>query len=129
MERMVAHLLDTHGAALPPWIAPVQVVLAPFAASADEDCATLHRRFCELGIRAQVWDSDASVSTRVRRAAHLGVPWLGVIGDRERQNAAIAVRPRGQDTHAVTMPIDDFVATVVSVVERRSPGIIDFLGQ
>ena len=123
MERLVGHLLDTHGVALPPWIAPVQVVLAPFAASAGEDCATLHRRLCDLGIRAEVWDSDASVSTRVRRAGHLGVPWLGVIGDRERHTGTIAVRRRGRATRAVTMPIDDFVATVVSVVNERAPGI------
>jgi len=94
MERLVAHLLEAHDGALPPWCAPVQAVVLPVADAQGDAAAEFGARAVRAGLRAEVW-SDGSVGARVRHAALRRVPFVAVVGAREARAGSVALRGRG----------------------------------
>ncbi|MFE0473335.1 threonine--tRNA ligase [Streptomyces sp. NPDC058947] len=93
VERAVAHLLETHGGAFPPWLAPVQLAVLPVGDEQAGQAHALARRARELGLRAEVADpAQGTLAARVR-ATRL-VPYQAVIGGREAAAGRVAVRLR-----------------------------------
>jgi threonyl-tRNA synthetase len=99
LERMVAHLVDRHGPALPPWLAPRQVVVLPVGAAYDADADALAARLRAAFLRVEI-DRDGTLGARI--AAHrASVPWLAVVGEREAAGNTVAVRARDGRQFAV----------------------------
>jgi threonyl-tRNA synthetase len=94
LERFLGLLLEHHGAALPPWLAPEQVAIVPIGAAhrarADEVLGELER----AGVRARVDAGDDTLARRIAIAHHDGVPFVAVIGDRELAGGTLSVRAR-----------------------------------
>jgi threonyl-tRNA synthetase len=92
-ERAVAHLIDTHGGALPGWLAPVQLAVLPIGEAELGQAEALVRQARGRGLRAEVArPEDGSLGARIR-AARL-VPYQAVIGAREVAAGQVALRLR-----------------------------------
>jgi threonyl-tRNA synthetase len=91
IERQVAHLLDTHGGAFPPWLAPVQLAVLPVSDGQLPDVRQLVMHATERGLRAEA-ASEGSLSARIR--AHRLVPYQAVIGDAEAAAGEVSLRLR-----------------------------------
>jgi threonyl-tRNA synthetase len=91
VERAVAHLLEEHGGAFPPWLAPVQLVVLPVSEAQAAQAYDLVEQARARGLRAEV-SVEGSLGARVR-AARL-VPYQAVIGEREAAADLVAVRLR-----------------------------------
>jgi threonyl-tRNA synthetase len=92
VERQVAHLLDTHGGAFPPWLAPVQLVVLPVSDDQLPQAGALAQQAVAHGLRAEVV-SEGSLAARIR--AHRLVPYQVVIGKAEAAAGEVALRLRG----------------------------------
>jgi threonyl-tRNA synthetase len=90
-ERMVAHLLEVHGGAFPPWLAPIQLVALPVTDEQAPQAEQLVRLAIEHGLRAEL-SSEGSLASRVRM--HKLVPYLLVIGKAEAATGQASVRLR-----------------------------------
>ncbi len=90
-ERAVAHLIDIHGGAFPPWLAPVQLVVLPIADAQLPQADQLARQAIEQGMRAEV-SADGSLGARIR--AHKLVPYLAIIGATEAAAGKVSLRLR-----------------------------------
>jgi threonyl-tRNA synthetase len=90
-ERMVAHLLEVHGGAFPPWLAPVQVIALPVSDDQLPGARLLVRQATERGLRAEV-ASEGSLASRIR--AHKLVPYQAVIGSAESAAGEVSIRLR-----------------------------------
>ncbi|MGH2820311.1 MAG: threonine--tRNA ligase [Actinomycetota bacterium] len=119
MERMVAHLVEIHRGALPPWLAPVQVAVLPVAERHSGRAQELKRRLVERGGRAEVQGADRTLGARVRAARHHRVPYVVVLGDREDAHETVSLRLR-DGARVADMDGDRFVALVAEVNRRRS---------
>jgi threonyl-tRNA synthetase len=94
LERAVAHLIEAHGGAFPPWLAPVQVVVLPVADAEAASAGVLAARCVEAGLRAEVADaSGGSLGARIRDARL--VPYQAVVGPAEAASGSVALRLRG----------------------------------
>jgi threonyl-tRNA synthetase len=117
LERLFAHLIEVHQGAFPAWYAPVQLAVLPIgadqAAYAEEFAAdALHR-----GLRVEVLH-DGSVGARIREAARLKVPYVGVIGSREAGAGAVSLRLRdGRELPA--RPVGEALDLIDRVVAGR----------
>jgi threonyl-tRNA synthetase len=119
MERLVAHLLErTHGA-LPPWLAPVQVLVLPVAPAHEDAAARLLARLRAAGLRAEVLAAGETLGARIRRARHRRVPYVAVLGDREVADARVALRLR-DGRHLSDLPVADLIDGLVARVRDRS---------
>ncbi|MBB5789663.1 threonine--tRNA ligase [Jiangella mangrovi] len=93
MERAVAHLIEVHGGAFPPWLAPVQVVVLPVASEQDAAARAVVERCLDAGLRAEVAAAElGSLGARVRDARL--VPYVAVVGAREADGDEVALRLR-----------------------------------
>jgi len=90
-ERAVAHLIDTHGGAFPPWLAPIQLVALPVSGEQLDQAEVLVRQATDHGLRAEV-ARDGSLAARIR--SHKLVPYQAVIGPAEVAARAVALRLR-----------------------------------
>ncbi|MEI5101789.1 threonine--tRNA ligase [Streptomyces sp. PmtG] len=123
VERAVAHLIEQHGGAFPPWLAPTQLAILPLTDAELPSARALADRCAEQGLRAEVAGPDrGSLGARVR-AARL-VPYQGVIGPKEAADDHVALRLRdGRRFDA--RPQGDVLARISALVRARGTGLWD----
>ncbi len=119
VERFLGILIEQTSGAFPVWLAPVQAIVLPisekFAAYADEVRSALGA----AGVRAEVDDRNEKLGYKIREAQLQKVPYMLVVGAREKEERTVSVRRRvGDDLGA--LPIDDFAARVRAQVAERS---------
>ena len=121
MERMVAHLLEHSGGALPAWLSPVQVMVLPVAGVHEPAAEELVERLSRIGLRAEPAPADESLGARVRRAQERKVPYAVVLGDREVADSSAALRLR--DGRQLSLSWDVLVHELGMRVASRSPDL------
>jgi threonyl-tRNA synthetase len=94
LERFLALVLERHGAALPAWLAPVQVALLPLGGEQRAAAAAWAERLRARGLRVLI-DGDDSLARRIARAHAQGIPLPAVIGPREAAAGSLALRGEG----------------------------------
>ena len=119
MERFVGGLVEHYAGAFPAWLAPVQVAVVPITNDQVDFARDVERRLTEVGIRVEVDDSRDRMQAKIRNAQLQKIPYMFVIGKREVEAGAVAVRLRnGRDLGA--MPTSDAVDLVADRVASRS---------
>src|SRR5699024_5255412 len=118
MERFIGILLEHYAGALPLWLAPVQAqVLNITDAQADYAQEVTHA-LRATGLRAECDLRNEKVGYKIREHTMARVPYMLVVGDREREAGAVAVRTRaGEDLGS--MPMAAFTAKAQAEVQAR----------
>ncbi|MCU7906934.1 MAG: threonine--tRNA ligase [Candidatus Thiodiazotropha sp. (ex Epidulcina cf. delphinae)] len=118
LERFIGILIEHYAGALPLWLAPIQAVLLNITdRQADylQDCLKSLRN---NGFRVESDLRNEKIGFKIREHTLMRVPYLLVIGDREMEEGAVAVRTRkGENLGA--MPVDAFIERMRSEVIRR----------
>ena len=108
MERFLGVLIEHYGGAFPAWLAPVQATVIPIADRHAEYAKGVLAELATAGFRAEVDSRNERMNQKIRTAQLQKVPYMLVVGDREAEAGAVAVRSRdGGDMGA--MPLADFV--------------------
>jgi threonyl-tRNA synthetase len=97
MERFMGVLIEHFAGAFPVWLAPVQVVLIPIADRHLPYALQVAERLKEAGVRVQVDDRGERMNAKIRDAQNQKVPYMLVVGDREVEAGAVAVRLRTEE--------------------------------
>ncbi|WP_250451135.1 threonine--tRNA ligase [Caballeronia sp. ATUFL_M2_KS44] len=108
MERFLGILIEHHAGAMPPWLAPVQAVVLNIAESQSEYAASLAQSLQKQGLRVESDLRNEKISYKIREHTLQKVPYLLVVGDKEREAQTVAVRARGGVDLGV-MPVDAFL--------------------
>jgi threonyl-tRNA synthetase len=108
MERFFGVLLEHHSGALPVWLSPVQAVVIPIADRHREYCVKVQERLRAAGLRVDLDAGEERMQAKIRNAQLLKIPYMLVVGDREQEGGAVAVRLRsGEDLKSKT--IEEFL--------------------
>ncbi|WP_287155132.1 threonine--tRNA ligase [Candidatus Solincola tengchongensis] len=119
IERFYGVLLEHYAGELPPWLAPVQVVVVPIADRHLEYARRVRDVLAAEGLRVEVDEDRETVSMKVRRAQLLKIPFTLVVGDREVEGETVSVRDRaGRDVRGV--PLREFLDRLKAMVEGRA---------
>ena len=119
MERFMGVLIEHYAGAFPVWLAPVQAVVIPIADRHVEYALELKARLKASNVRVDVDDGNDRMNAKIRNAQLQKVPYMLVIGDREIEAGAAAVRLRsGDDLGAV--PVDEIVSRITNEVEAKA---------
>ncbi|RMD59715.1 threonine--tRNA ligase [Candidatus Parcubacteria bacterium] len=110
-DRFFSFLVEQCGGAFPIWLSPLQAVLISVGESHKEFCRQLAKKLDQAGVRVRVDDSDETVGNKTRKAIKSKVPYIVVIGDKEKESGQLAVRRRGS-REVELMDFDSFVAEV-----------------
>jgi len=118
-ERFIGVLIEEHAGALPVWLSPVQVVVLNITEAQSDYANEVVKTLQKQGLRVESDLRNEKINYKIREHSMQKVPFLLVVGDKEKANGAVAVRARGnQDLGA--MPLADFSAKIASDIARRA---------
>ncbi|MDR2592856.1 MAG: threonine--tRNA ligase [Chitinispirillales bacterium] len=92
MERFIGILLENYGGALPVWLAPVQCRVLPISENFAEYAREVYNKLLESGIRAEIDERNEKVGYKIREAETKKMPFMLVVGEKERAAGTVAVR-------------------------------------
>ena len=119
MERFVGILIEHFNGAFPLWLSPVQATVIPIADRHVEFAREVAAELKAAGARVTVDDSSERMNRKIREAQLQKIPYMLVVGDKEMEAGAVAVRTReGEDRGAI--PLADFVRQVSQAIADRS---------
>ena len=104
MERFIGILIEHHAGLLPPWLAPIQAVVLNITDAQSDYAQDVARTLVDLGLRVQADLRNEKVGYKIREHTMQKVPYLLVVGDREKDTGTIAVRTRsGEDLGSMSL--------------------------
>lgn len=119
LERFIGVVLEHYAGALPLWLSPVQVAVANINENQIEYCKELLNSLKKEGIRAVFDDRNEKIGHKIRENAMQKIPYIAVVGDKEKDSASVAVRARGNKDLGA-LKIEEFINLVQSA---NAPGI------
>jgi len=119
MERFVGLLIEQFAGALPSWLAPVQAVVASITDAQSDYVADVAQTLRSQGLRVDADLRNEKINLKIREHSLMKVPYLLVVGEKERQAGTLAVRARG-GVDLGSMTIAEFTARLTSEVHTRS---------
>ncbi len=108
MERFIGILIENHAGAFPAWLAPVQAIVMNITDAQAEWAEQVRKTLANQGFRVRSDLRNEKIGYKIREHTLQRVPYLLVVGDREKEHGMIAVRTRsGEDLGSMTP--DQFV--------------------
>ncbi len=95
MERFIGVLIEHHAGAMPLWLAPVQAVVMSITDDSAGYAAQVRQRLQKQGLRVESDLRNEKISYKIREHSLQKIPYLLVVGDKERSGESVAVRARG----------------------------------
>jgi len=121
-ERFIGILTEHYAGAFPTWLAPVQARVLPISEKHAEYARSVWERLRGARIRADLDDRNEKLGYRIRDAQVRKVPYMLVVGERERAAGTVSLRPRtGEDVG--TVPLDRVVGDLTREIAVRAPDL------
>jgi len=104
MERFIGILIEHHAGAFPAWLAPVQAVVMNITDAQADYVDSVVRELVNSGLRVEADTRNEKIGYKIREHTLQKVPYLLVVGDREKEQGQIALRTRaGEDLGSMTV--------------------------
>ncbi len=94
LERFIGVLIENYGGALPLWLAPEQIWILPVTSQYEEYAKKINFQLKTLGFRTQTKASKETISKRIREGEIQKIPYILVIGSKEKKRKRVRVRKR-----------------------------------
>jgi len=95
LERFIGMLIEHHAGALPAWLAPVQVAVLNISEGQADYAAQVTKALQNQGLRVQLDLHNEKITYKIRKHSLQKLPYILVVGDKEKEAGAVAVRARG----------------------------------
>ena len=118
IERFVGILIEHYAGALPTWVAPVQAQVLPVSERHALYARDVRDELRTAGFRAELDDRAESLGRRIRDGQLQKVPYLLVVGDREAEGHAVAVRSRAEGEKG-SLSVPEFISLLRQEVDER----------
>ena len=95
LERFIGMLIENHAGALPLWLAPVQVSILNISDAQADYAQSVAQNLKKQGFRVQTDLRNEKITYKIREHSLQKLPYILVVGDKERDANTVAVRARG----------------------------------
>jgi threonyl-tRNA synthetase len=119
LERFIGILIEQHAGALPTWLAPVQVVVCGITDAQADYVAAVAKKLRHQGLRVATDLRNEKINLKIREHSMQKLPYILVMGDKEKEAGSVAVRARGNVDLGV-MPVDDFIAKISADIASKA---------
>jgi threonyl-tRNA synthetase len=117
MERFIGILIEHHAGLMPAWLAPVQAAVFSITDAQADYARQVAQTLVDKGFRVEADLRNEKVGYKIREHTLQKIPYLLVVGDREREAGAVSVRTRsGEDLGS--MPLADFIGRLQAETQR-----------
>ncbi len=119
IERFIGVITEHFAGAFPTWLAPVQVKVLSITDRSLDYASDVAKRLDAAGLRVETDLRGAKIGYKIREAQLQKIPYMLVVGDKEAEAGAVAVRSRTEGDLGV-MSLEDFAARVTGEVATRA---------
>lgn len=119
LERWIGMLIEEFAGAFPLWLAPVQVAVCSITDAQVDAVKDVAKKLHEAGIRVYSDLRGEKINYKIRELSLQKIPYILVIGEKEKQNGTVSVRARGGRDLGV-MKFEDFLAMAQAEVASRA---------
>jgi threonyl-tRNA synthetase len=117
-ERFMGILIEHYAGEFPLWLAPVQATVLPLADRHVDYAREVHAALVAAGLRADLDERTESVGRKIREAELRKIPYMLVVGDREAEQRAVALR-RHREGDQGTVPLSEAVERLLAEAAER----------
>lgn len=108
-ERFLGVIIEHFGGAFPVWLAPVQAMIIPIADRHVEYARKVAEQLKAAGLRVEIDERGDRMNAKIRDAQNQKIPYMLVVGDKEAETGAVALRLRNGENPG-PIPVADFIA-------------------
>ena len=119
LERFIGILIEEHAGALPVWLAPLQVSVLNITDGQADYVESVVKRLKNQGFRVDSDLRNEKITYKIREHSMQKLPYILVVGDKEKAAGAVAVRARGNKDLGV-MSLDAFVQMISNDIALKS---------
>jgi threonyl-tRNA synthetase len=119
LERFIGMLVEHHAGALPAWLAPVQVAVLNITDSQADYAQHVVKRLQNQGLRVELDQRNEKITYKIREHSMQKLPFILVVGEKEKAAGAVAVRARGNQDLGV-MPLESFIDRITKDIQAKS---------
>jgi len=118
-ERFIGILTEHFAGDFPLWLAPVQAAVIPITDAQHETAKVVTEKMRTSGIRVELDDRKEKVGYKIRDWELKKVPYMLIIGDRERENGTVSVRKHKKGDLG-SRPLEDFLKSLKTEIDSKS---------
>ncbi|RZL49225.1 MAG: threonine--tRNA ligase [Variovorax sp.] len=118
LERFIGMLIEHHAGALPSWLAPVQVAVLNISEGQADYAASVAKTLQNQGLRVQLDLHNEKITYKIRKHSLQKLPYILVVGDKEKEAGAVAVRARG-NIDLGAMSVEAFLQKVADDIQHK----------
>ena len=118
IERFIGILIEHYAGAFPAWLAPTQVRILPITDKHVAYAKELNDKMFAMGLRVYLDDRNEKIGYKIREAQVQKIPYMLVVGDKEVEEGAVAVRRRSEGDLGA-MKADDFIAMLQKEITEK----------
>ncbi len=107
LERFIGVLIEHYAGVFPLWFAPTQARILNITDDQADYCEEVYTKLRKSGVRIEKDLRNEKLNYKIREAQMAKIPYMLIIGDKEKENKTVTVRLRNGKNIA-DMPIDDF---------------------
>ena len=117
-DRFISFLIEETKGNFPVWLSPVQVKVLPIADAQNEYAEEVAKKLRQIKVRVEVDESNEKIGYKIRKAQLEKVPYMLVIGAKEIESNAVAVRSR-KSGDIGQMQVDEFICKIQEEITNK----------
>ncbi|GAA0228484.1 threonine--tRNA ligase [Castellaniella daejeonensis] len=121
LERFIGMLIENHAGALPAWLSPHHAVVCCISDASADYAEQLAADLKRQGLRVFADVRGEKITRKIREHSLQKIPYILVVGEKERESGAVSVRGRG-NLDLGSMPVADFTARLQHEISTRQQG-------
>ena len=119
MERFIGLLIEHYAGAMPVWLSPVQVVVTGITDAQADYVQSVAKTLRNQGLRVETDLRNEKITYKIREHSLQKLPYILVVGDKEKEAGAVAVRARGNQDLGV-MSLDAFAKRIAEDIASKA---------
>ena len=118
-DRFISFLIEETKGAFPVWLSPTQVKILPISDDQIEYAQEVEKQLRIEKIRVNIDESNEKIGYKIRKAQLEKVPYMLVLGAKEKDANLVAVRSR-KDGDVGQMSLEQFISKIKEEIEAKS---------
>jgi threonyl-tRNA synthetase len=118
-ERFIGIIIEHFGGAFPVWMSPDQATVLAVSEKHADYASEIESKLQQAGIRLSKSDIDQTLGNKIRKAQELKIPYMLIVGDKEKEGSTVNVRLRSGEELG-EMDVDKFIERVQEKIDGKS---------
>ena len=118
-ERFIGIITEHFVGAFPVWLSPVQAIVLPITDDQMEYAASVSGKLKDAGVRVELDDRREKIGYKIRDAETHKIPYMLVVGQKEKDNASVAIRQHKKGDVG-TIALTDFIGKITKEISEKS---------